>query len=266
MREFDLEVSRLVSLKIHMKKSLYILLFLVTSLTFAQNESLFEQGNALYNDGDYEAAINKYESIIDNGEHSAELYFNLGNAHYKLNHIAPSIYYYEKALQLKPNDKEIKNNIGFARNMTIDAIDTVPEMGFSKFVNNISSSMTFERWAFFSIGLVVLFVILFLSYYFANSSFKKRLAFIASVTSIVLACIALSFAFHNYDLIEKDQPAIVFAEEAQVKSEPNLRSSESFKLHEGTKLQVMDTVNNWKKIKLADGKTGWISSDDIKLL
>ncbi|MEZ4801359.1 MAG: tetratricopeptide repeat protein [Gelidibacter sp.] len=249
-----------------MKRLFYILVFLISSASFAQNETLFEQGNTLYNEGNYERAIQKYSAIIDNGKHSAELYYNLGNAHYKLNHIAPSIYYYEKALELKPNDKDIKNNIAFARNMTIDAVDALPEVGFAKFVSNISKSMTFERWAITSIGLVVLFVILFLVYYFANASFKKRLAFICSMASLILACFALSFAFHNYDLVEKDQPAIVFAQESQVKSEPNLRSTESFKLHEGTKVQVLDTVNNWKKIKLADGKTGWIPTDDIKLL
>ncbi|MEZ4793411.1 MAG: tetratricopeptide repeat protein [Gelidibacter sp.] len=249
-----------------MKYLIYILTFLMSSITFAQNETLFEQGNTLYNDGNYEAAIKKYEAIIDNGKQSAELYFNLGNAHYKLNHIAPSIYYYEKALQLNPNDKEIKNNIAFARNMTIDAVDTVPEVGFSKFVKTISNSMTFERWAVMSIVLVVLFVILFLTYYFAYTSIRKRLAFVGSMASLVSACAALAFAFHNYDLIEKDHPAIVFAQESQVKSEPNLRSTESFKLHEGTKVQILDTVNNWKKIKLADGKTGWIPENDIKPL
>lgn len=249
-----------------MKSVFYILVFLITSLGFAQNSALFEQGNALYNDGHYEEAIKKYEAIIDNGQHSAELYFNLGNANYKLNRIAPSIYYYEKALQLKPKDKEIKNNIAFARNMTIDAIDAVPEVGFKKFMNTISKSMTFERWSYISVGLVVVFVILFLTYYFSTRSMKKRLAFVASMLILMLACFALSFAFHNYNLNEKDQPAIVFSQEAQVKSEPNLRSTESFKLHEGTKVQILDTVNNWKKIRLADGKTGWIPKDDIRAL
>lgn len=249
-----------------MKSFLYILIFLIASIAFAQNERLFEQGNALYNDGNYEQAIEKYETILDNGKHSAELYFNLGNAHYKLNHIAPSIYYYEKSLQLKPNDKEIKNNIAFARNMTIDAVDAIPEVGFSKFVNNISKSMTFERWAFLTVVLMLLFVMLFLTYYFTYASGKKRLAFIGSMAALVLSCLALSFAFHNYDLVEKDQPAIVFAQESQIKSEPNLRSTEAFKLHEGTKVQILDTVNNWKKIRLADGKTGWIPNEDIKAL
>jgi uncharacterized protein YgiM (DUF1202 family) len=84
--------------------------------------------------------------------------------------------------------------------------------------------------------------------------------------ALILMCVALLFAFHKFNLDKKDKPAIVFAQESKVKNEPNSRSEESFKLHEGTKVQVLDTVKNWKKIKLADGKTGWISSEDIKPL
>lgn len=233
---------------------------------FAQNESRFEQANELYNKGDFELAISKYESIIEAGEHSAALYFNLANAHYKLNHIAPSIYYYEKALKLSPNDKEIQNNIAFARNMTIDAIDQTPEFGFAKISKNVTNWFTFDEWAKLSVLLMVLFVVFYLIYYFNYGSTKKRLAFISAMILLILACCSVALAFNNYKMVENDQPAIVFAKQSQVKSEPNLRSSESFKLHEGTKVQILDTLENWKKIKLADGKTGWILSEDIRLL
>lgn len=248
------------------KKALNILILLLGTISIAQNVALFEQGNTLYNDGNYTEAIEKYQAILDSGKHSAELYFNLGNAYYKLNNIAPSIYYYEKALQLAPNDKDILNNIAFARNMTIDVVDTIPEIGFSKFVKTFTNRLSFDAWAKISVVLVVLFVILFLGYYFSYTSIKKRLAFVGSLAAVVLACSALSLAFHKYNLDKNDKPAIVFAKETQIKSEPNLRSTEAFKLHEGTKVQILDTVNNWKKIKLADGKTGWIVSDDIKAL
>jgi tetratricopeptide (TPR) repeat protein len=249
-----------------MKKAFYILIFLLSSISMAQNETLFDQGNALYNDGNYIEAIEKYQAILKQGEHSAELYFNLGNSYYKLNNIAPSIYYYEKALQLAPDDKDILNNISFARNMTIDVVDTIPEVGFSKLINNITNMMSFDAWSKMAVGFVIVFVILFLSYYFSYASTKKRIAFVVSLASIVLTCTSLSFAYHKYNLEKNDKPAIVFAKESQIKSEPNLRSSEAFKLHEGTKVQILDTVNNWKRIKLADGKTGWIVSEDIKAL
>lgn len=249
-----------------MKQLIYIFSFLLSTVVLAQNETLFQQGNALYNEGNYSDAITKYRAILDNGSHSAELYFNLGNAYYKLNSIAPSIYYYEKALLLAPNDKDILNNIAFARNMTIDAISSVPEVGVSKLIKNATNLLSFDAWAKVAVGLVIFFVLLFLSYYFSYSTGKKRLAFISSFVVIILACVALSLAYHKYNLEQNDKPAIVFAKETQIKNEPNLRSAEAFKLHEGTKVQVLDTVDNWKKIKIADGKTGWVMKEDIKLL
>ena len=249
-----------------MKKFLYILTILFCTISFAQNNVLFNEANTFYNNGKYSEAIQKYEAVLNNGQHSAELYFNLGNAHYKLNHIAPSIYYYEKALRLSPKDEEIQNNLAFAKNMTIDAIDTVPEIGLSKFVRKAINTLSFDVWAILAVAFTILFVILFLMYYFTYLTSKKRITFITSLASIFLACFALAFAFKKQAMDKKDKPAIVFAQEAEVRTDPNLSGEESFRLHEGTKVQVLDTINNWKQIQLTDGKTGWIVSDDIKML
>ena len=249
-----------------MKHIIYVFIALVSFGAFAQNQSLFEQANALYNDGKYAEAIDKYTVILESKNHSADLYFNLANAHYKLNNIAPSIYYYEKALQLNPDDTDIKNNIAFARNMTIDAIEVIPDAGFSRFVKNIANMFSFNNWAKASVALVFCFVILFLVYYFAYSTLIKRLTFIGSLATLFLVCVTLVFAFHKYNLDKKDNPAIIFVQESKVKSDPNLRSEEVFRLHEGTKVQVIDAYNDWKKIELSDGKTGWVISEDVKLL
>ncbi|WP_372752820.1 tetratricopeptide repeat protein [Mariniflexile sp.] len=249
-----------------MKKLLYILSFLLNISVFAQNNAIFESANALYNEGKYAEAIDKYNAILDTKNHSAELYFNLGNAHYKLNHIAPSIYFYEKALKLAPNDADIENNLAFARNMTIDAIDVIPEAGLAKLLNNTANTFTYDGWSKISIAFVFCFVILFLIYYFAYTTLRKRLAFLGSLASLMFMCISLLFAFHKFNLDKRDRPAIVFAKESIIKSAPNNRSEESFRLHEGTKVQILDTLNSWKKIKLQDGKMGWIPTEDLKAL
>ena len=250
-----------------MRYFFYILVMLSCFATVdAQNNVLFEEGNTLYNEGKYAEAIDKYMAILETGKHSAELYYNLGNAHYKLNNVAPSIYYLEKAKLLNPNDKDIINNLAFANNMTVDAIDNVPEVGFSRLIKNATNTFSFDVWAKAAVALAFIYVILVLLYYFSYSSGRKRVSFIASVVSLMLLCVTLVFAFNKYEIDKKDKPAIVFVQESQVKTEPNLRSEEAFRLHEGTKVQVLDTVNNWKKIKLTDGKTGWITSEDIKML
>jgi len=249
-----------------MKAILYIVLFFFFGSLLAQNANIFEEANTLYNEGKYSEAITKYESVLETNQHSAELYFNLGNANYKLNNIAPSIYYYEKALQLKPNDPDIKNNMAYAQNMTVDAIQTVPELGLSKFFNKVTHALLFDTWAKIAIVLMVLFVLLFITYYFTYDTSKKRLSFVLSFVFLFLSLFSLGLAFQKNALDKKNNPAIVFAQETEVKTAPNLASEDAFILHEGTKVQVLDTMSNWKKIKLTDGKTGWIIGDDIKLL
>lgn len=243
-----------------------LLLCCFSLLGFSQNDQRFEQANALYNEAKYAEAIDKYESILDSDTHSAELYFNLGNANYKLNNIAPSIYYYEKALQLSPNDEEIKSNLVFAKNMTIDAIDKVPQVGFSKIINNLVNTFNTDAWAKIAIGGVLVFVLLFLMYHFSYSTSKKRIAFVVSIVSLFVACFSVVMAFQKENLDKKDNPAIVFAQEARVKSEANKTSEEVFRLHEGTKVQVLETYKDWKKIQLLDNSTGWIPAKEIKLL
>jgi tetratricopeptide (TPR) repeat protein len=250
-----------------MRRIIYIILFLIGSLTNAQDNSSFILGNEFYNNGDFQKAITTYESILKTDKHSAELYFNLANAYYKTNQTAPSIYYYEKALQLAPNDRDIKNNLAYAQNMTIDAIDVIPEVGFTKIIKNIINMFSFDTWALIAVILIILFVVLFLNYYFAFTTIRKRLMFLTGFSCLGLALISIAFAYQKFNMVKNDNPAIVFAQETQVKSEPNLRSESAFDLHEGTKVQVLEKYDdNWTKIGLSDGKTGWISSGDIKVL
>ncbi len=243
-----------------------LLLCCFSLLGFSQNNQRFEKANTLYNDSKYAEAIDIYESILDSDVHSVELYFNLGNANYKLNNIAPSIYYYEKALQLSPNDKEIENNLAFAQNMTIDAIDKVPQVGFSKIINNLVNTFNADTWAKIAVGGVLLFVILFLMYHFSYGTSRKRIAFIISVLSLLIACLSVAMAFQKERLNKKDNPAIVFAQESRVKVDPNKTSEEVFRLHEGTKVQVLEIYEDWNKIQLSDNSKGWIPSKDIKML
>lgn len=240
----------------------------MSGFTNAQDKNaLFIQGNDHYNEGEFQEAITTYEGIINGGQHSSDLYFNLANAYYKTNQVAPSIFYYEKALQLAPKDKDIKNNLAFAQNMTIDAIDVIPEVGFSKIVKNLVNSFSFDVWSILSVALVVLFVILFLSYYFSYGTNKKRLMFVSSFASLAFGLIALAFAFQKYEFDQNENAAIVFSRESEVRTEPNFRSETAFNLHEGTKVQIIEKYDEeWAKVKLSDGKTGWISIEDIKEL
>lgn len=249
-----------------MKKLIFIFFILFGLTGTAQNEALFSKATAAYNEGDYNTAIENYLAIVEAGQHSNELYFNLGNSYYKLNQVAPSIYYYEKALLLKPNDSEIKNNLVYAQNMTLDAIDTMPETGLSKIYKDITGFLSFDQWSYVAINFMMLFVLLYISFYYLKYASQKRIAFITSILSLCIVAVSLVFAFLQYDDFKTNQPAIVFHNEVKVTTEPNERSKAVFSLHEGTKLNVLENLDGYKKIKIADGQTGWLSSESVKML
>lgn len=232
----------------------------------AQNEALFEKANADYNEGNYQEALENYQQILSNGETSAALYFNLANTHYKLNNIAPSVYYYEKALQLKPKDEDIRNNLEFARKMVIDDIEEVPETGLAKMVKNTTSKLSFDGWDWMAIICSVIFAIFFLLYYFSAGTKFKRLFFGISILFLIVSIGSVGFAYQQQASIKNSQYAIIFAEEVPVRSEPNLRSDELFLLHEGTKLKVLETFQDWIKLELSSGAQGWITKNEVRLL
>ena len=245
-----------------------ILLFLfVSTITLAQSANdLFLKANSLYKEGKYEEAIQLYEQIENENTVSSELYYNLGNCYYKINKVAPSIYNYEKALLLDPLNEDAQNNLILAKRLTLDRIEALPKSIFQKFNENYLQKFTYNTWGVITIALSFIASILFLLFYFSDASSKKRIYFTSSIISFLLLVISLTISYTQYSQSKNSIQAIIFTEEVSVSNEPTSSSSEVFTLHEGTKVNVLDSVDNWKKIKLSDGKIGWVSSENLKEL
>ena len=148
--------------------------------------------------------------------------------------------------------------------MAIDNIEPLPKTLLQKMNQAVVMKLTYNTWAWLAVGLSFLFAVLFLLYHFSYSTGSKRLYFITSFISAFLALLTIAIAYKNYDYISSNQEAIVFAQQTEVKTAPTVSSEVSFELHEGTKVKVLESLDNWKKIKIADGKIGWIVADDIK--
>lgn len=245
-------------------KKLFFLFLLYGMPLLAQNSQIFEEANTAYNQGDYETAKNRYQEILEGGETSAEVYYNLANSHFKLDNLAPSIYYYEKALQLDPNDSDIRNNLNIARALVIDDVEGEEDSGFSGIWNSTVSVLGYNEWAWAAITFSVLFAVFFVVYYFNHKSVVKRTFFALSMVSIFLGFLSLIFAFQQHNIYNNNEYAIIFSQEAAVRNEPTLRSAESFYLHEGTKVRVLEEYQDWIKFELPNGIQGWMNESEVR--
>ena len=248
-----------------MKKIFFSIALIFSLIVAAQTSNeLFSKANNLYKNGEYTKAIELYTSIENEELKSGDLFFNLGNCYYKLNKVAPSIYYYEKALKVDPTHEDASFNLAFAKRMTIDVIEELPQTFLQRFSSNVIQKLPFDTWAIIAVLASFLASVLFLLYHFSTSSRKKLFYFNTSILAAFVMAISVFFAFHNYKTVQKNRTAIIFVDKVEIKNAPSTSSEEVFELHEGTKVVILDELENWKKIKIADGKIGWIYADDLK--
>jgi tetratricopeptide (TPR) repeat protein len=243
-------------------KNIFYILLLIFQISLAQ--TAFDQGNKFYEKENYQAAIKSYQSVVNTGKQSAELYFNLGNCYYKIHKVAPAIYNYEKALLLSPNDTEIITNLEFARKMAIDDIKVIPKVGFSKLIQDFTAKYYYDTWGWIAVAFAFLFLLFFVGYYFSHSTVLKRVFFFGMFFWLLGIGLSTASGFYEKGRVDNERPAIVFAETASVKSEPKITATDAFVLHEGTKIYILESIANWKKVELTDETTGWIEENAIK--
>lgn len=242
------------------------LLWGTTFLLGQTAEEWFQKGNTAYTNAAYKQAQEAYLEAMAAGEVSAALYYNLGNTFYRLNQVAESIYYFEKGLQLAPEDPNLQNNILFAKNMTVDAIEQLPVTQITAWQQAWIASFSLEQWSMLSIIFIWLFFLLMVSYLVQKAVRAKKRFFVLGLCSALLSLGAFATAYVKHYQITQTEYAIVFSERIDVKTEPNARSEAAFVLHEGTKVEILEVFQDWQKIRIANGAEGWVFDANIRSL
>ncbi len=217
-----------------------------------------------YAKGNYQQAIKDYQEILKTGV-SSEIYYNLGNAYYRTDNITQALLAYERALQLSPGDNDIRFNLQYARSKTIDKITPETEMFFVTWYHSLVNFTSVDRWANTAIVSIVMALLLILVFLFAPQMWARKSGFYGSAAFLLLFAFANFFAFQQKHELETKQGAIVIAPTVNVKKTPAASGTDVFVIHEGTRVDITDRgMKQWRGIKLADGREGWLKTSQIE--
>ena len=223
-----------------------------------------EMADEEYNKGNYQQAVKDYEEICSTVA-DATVYYNLGNAYYRMDNIPRAVLSYERALLLSPGDGDIRFNLDKARTKTIDKITPQSEMFFVTWWRSLTNVTDVDGWAFLAVAAMVLALIMVLLYLFAGSLTLRKIGFFVAVISLIVFIFSNVFAFQQKRALEVRDGAIVMSPSVIMKKTPAANGTDGGTIHEGTKVMIIDdTMKEWKCIKLADGRTGWIPATDIE--
>ena len=166
-----------------------------------------------------------------------------------------------------PSDKDVRYNLEFARGMTQDRIEDVPEFILKTWIKKATYLFSSDLWAVLSILFFAGALALLLLFLLGSSSGARRTGFFTGIAALLIAvfCFA-SASSQRADASRKDE-AIVMRPVSSVKSSPSSDSAKDlFILHEGTKVKILDEVDLWMNIELSDGRQGWIATKDIEII
>ena len=252
-----------------MKKVMFGFLFFFTPTVsmVAQNielTAIFDEANRLYLEQKYDVAINKYESIIKNGYENGEIYFNLGNAYYKTGKIQFAVLNYERAKKILPNDEDVQFNLQLANLQLVDKVEPIPELFVYRWVNSAMTFISLKTMLRMMYGLFILMLASFSIFLFARTYEQKRYSLMGGIIFTVLLVFGVAnFLVQSYRE-SNSEFAVVMNDVSNIKSAPDSKGNDLFVIHRGLKVQVLDNVNKWKKIRLADGKVGWIPEKEVE--
>lgn len=253
-----------------MKKILILLVSLCASLaTFGESvdiQVLWERGNHLYSAGDWNGAVATYDSIVNEGWESADLYYNLAGANFKAGKKGKAILNYYRAQRLAPSDDDIAYNLAYAESFVKDKIEAVPEFALSRWMGSVGRVMSSDKWGV--CALVCLGVTLAAAGFYLLSARRRvrKAGFVVALVMLVATILSLSFGADARQALTNQDKAVVLSTAAVVKASPEKSGKDLFILHEGTKVEVLDAFGEWSEIRIADGNEGWIRTSAIEVI
>ena len=269
---YDAAISAITQIANTMKKSkntmphmaVLLLLLLLPMTGMAATKVTKASADSLYAAEHYQQAAHEYEALLKQGI-SSDIYYNLGNCYYRMDDMTRAVLNYERALLLSPGDRDVRLNLQLARSKTIDKIVPESEMFFVTWYRSLVNLMSVDGWARTAIVSLVVALILALLYLFSDRIWLRKLGFFGGILLLLTFALSNLFAYQQKQALVHRTGAIIIHSAVNVKSTPAHNGTDLFILHEGTKVTITDdSMNDWKEIRVADGKEGWLQTKDIE--
>lgn len=248
-----------------MRKLLIILAFVLGANVSFGND-LLQKAEKAYDNKKYKEAIECYQKLINEGNKSYELYFNLGNSYYRNKELGYAIYYYELARKMDPNDQDVQINLGIASAKTIDKIDAKENFFINAVKSNVVNVVSTDSWAWLTVILALVTCILFFTFIQSGMVLLKRVSFVFAIIGAAALVVVYLFGVSALNSKKENKFAIILLKEVKITNEPNATATMKFALHEGTKVRIVEANSDWVLIKLDNGNEGWVKQAEVGII
>jgi tetratricopeptide (TPR) repeat protein len=224
-----------------------------------------QKANKLYEASEYQKALEIYHKI-EADYRSPILFYNIANCYFKIKEIPSAILYYERSLKYDPQNENTLANLKQAQKYISDNIQAMPKTAFSASWNSFVQDRSINFWANLSIYLMLAGFLILVLAILKVPDFVKKFSTLLGTLFILLSIFSFFLARSAKNNIENVNQAIIFTPKVDVMSEPKDNAARIFVIHDGLKVNIVDTNNEWFEIMLSNGEIGWIKKSDCKVI
>ena len=228
---------------------LFCLLVLSPAVNAATNDDLFAKANTEFNAGNFKAAITDYGAVVQSGEWSANLFYNLGNAYFRDSDFGRAILNYKRALQLDRNHPEADANLRIARDQT-HALELAPSL-LEKYWNFASAKSFTILAATLFWGTIILLIL------------RRRKVLWMTVGLLLTAGCALA-AYKLGNGTRGLGVAVVVADNAEARVATADSAKSVLALPPGSEVVILQERGDWSYAALPNDQRGWISTKAVE--
>lgn len=241
----------------------------------SQPDKLADEAYMRGSEADFNEAIRLYHQAMDRDGTSAAIYYNLGNAYYRVDSLAKAIICYERALRLDPTDKDIQANLDFVNSKIIDAQTTD---GMTNILVEKSRQMfSSNGWAIVSLIIFIGVLLLAAGYIFSRNVQRRKLYFFTGLVLLGIDILSIIITLSTASVASRHDEAIVTVSSTQLSTSPSTPLDESQKamlLHEGSKVKIIrelstpndPKVKKWIEVEAAGDNRAWIDAEAIEVI
>jgi tetratricopeptide (TPR) repeat protein len=224
---------------------------------------LFEAGNTAYEESRFQEAAATYERILAYGMHDPRVYYNLGNAYFKLGRLGAAILNYERALKIAPWDREARDNLELAQGQIRDRV-VAPQMQYPiRVIKRTLDALSVN-------GLSWVFLVLYLGAgtlsgcaLLARAYARRRLFGYGALAAGLCAAIVCGSLLYRIQGVTA-RSAIVMQDRVDVRSGPAEDNTVLFTVHEGLRLDLRNRLEGWYQVSLPNNLSGWIPAASVE--
>ena len=246
---------------------LFLLLAVISMIAQADTPSEMKtQADSAYARADYETAVKLYGELAEQNL-TADVCYNLGCAYYRIDDIAHSVLWFERALKLSPSDKDVLFNLEMARTKTIDKIIPQHEFILFTYFRVMTNWFSLRTWTVIGLFGFVLMLASLLFFWASGSVNVWKLTFSLAVVLLLVTILSNVCAMQQRNFKQTHTSGIITTPAVTVKSTPADNGNDLFVLHEGSKVEILDSsLKEWCEVSIADGKVGWIPKKAFDLI